>query len=297
MSTEKNNISILVKTVLCHSSYRSYNVQIAKELGGIEIAVVLMDMLDQYNYLLKEDKLISHGENIKNLMYYTESQAWERLAVHVRSFNNSIRVFEQLGFFKTFRFGMPYKRHFLPDFLKIEEWFSKNFSSHAQKHDKSCSKAPPVMPKGTTEDLRALPIYENETYPRNLFETIPNENEKKSNSSSSDSSFKNKKKEQKEDILSLDEDQLVTWILEDFRFENGAPIKGSVAFRWIQKYGVFAVRDAILYYQKMNKIETKLKPEAYVEKALMKNYATLDNKRNFARNEDLKQKQRHDRNS
>jgi hypothetical protein len=126
----------LLDNFVSQEKYRTYNIEIAKKLGDVSYAVLLNDLLDQEKYLKKEKKLTSHEKYGDDLMYYTSDQAWNRCGIKKDYFDAAIRKFENLGFLKKFKFGLPCKSFYRLNRLVIAEWlFSNILSSCGNSHN------------------------------------------------------------------------------------------------------------------------------------------------------------------
>jgi hypothetical protein len=141
--------------LLSHENYRQYNVPIAKKLGGIEYAILLNDMLDQYKHLMSKNMLVSHVDYGDGLMYYTQAQAYERCGISRKWFESGLKLFMKLGFLSTIvKFGAPPKRYFKLDVLAIYDWKTSNKDYiMSQGANRNVPKDKSKCPKGHTNDI------------------------------------------------------------------------------------------------------------------------------------------------
>ncbi len=136
----------MLNTFLSNDKYRLYNVDMAKRLGGVEYAVILNDMLDQFKYLKSQDQLLNHEKHGNDLMYYTKDQCYDRCAINKDRFETAIKKFVELDFIRVFRFGLPCKNYYSFNHLKIAQWlFYKNVS---RKRDSSNCMEETLQPDG-----------------------------------------------------------------------------------------------------------------------------------------------------
>ena len=149
-------------TFIRSNSYRTYNIQIAKALGGVEYAVVLHDMLDQYFYLSEREKLISHPDHGKNLMFYTDTVCWDRCAIGKKTLMTATRKLAELGILQIFSFGLPKKNYYRFSFNNLQNWINSNISSSgAIRNHWQFPKEPLEAPKGTAYDPNNNPKIES----------------------------------------------------------------------------------------------------------------------------------------
>jgi hypothetical protein len=99
-----------------------------------------------------------------------------------------------------------------------------------------------------------------------------------------------------EDISSLSPSEGLIWLREIFRFKNGQAIQDASLFRWCKKHGSLYVIHQVFYLLKQEAKRKIPKPEAYLQRAVDSDYAGIQHNREFAKQEDLKQKQRLERN-
>ncbi|CAB4121649.1 hypothetical protein UFOVP1357_32 [uncultured Caudovirales phage] len=126
-----HNTNLLIH-LLPSSRYINVHVDIAK-LIGVESAMLLADLIDQYRFLMEKGSLVEHPDHGSELMYYTDAQAWERCAIHERSFRSIIKKFIDLKFIEVCRFGLPSKNYYRLDLELITEYISNNLSRNAQE--------------------------------------------------------------------------------------------------------------------------------------------------------------------
>jgi hypothetical protein len=151
-SQKKPSYSNIVDTFISDCNFRKFNIVVARELGSIEYAVILNDMLDQYNYLTRENKLISHLKYGDGLMFYTQAQAWDRCAVNRKPFETALKKFIYLGFISVVKFGMPYKSYYKINKEAIGEWLSNLSYSLSKRSNKHVQRSKQACPKEQTYD-------------------------------------------------------------------------------------------------------------------------------------------------
>lgn len=137
MSHSKSNTYDPIKllgSILGEKNKRTYNVEMAKRLGGVDYAVILSDLIDSYLYFYQNNKLISHIEHGDGFMYYTIAGAYERCGVNRWAFEKSIKMFTDLGFLSTIvKFGNLGRKHFKLDVSRICDWFFASENLEMQK--------------------------------------------------------------------------------------------------------------------------------------------------------------------
>lgn len=108
-------------------NYRKYNVVLAKRLGGIEYAILLTDLIDMFKYLSKNKMLVSHIKYGDGLMYYTQTQAYDRCGINKDSFTSGKQKLIDIGLISdVVRFGMPPRNYFRLNFITIYDFIISN---------------------------------------------------------------------------------------------------------------------------------------------------------------------------
>lgn len=160
---ENSQYVSIVDNFISAESYRTYNINVAKWLGGVEYAVVLMDLVEQYNFLFKSAKLVSSEKYGRGWMFYTESRAFERCAVPAKSFRSAIKKFEELGFIKIAKWGLPYKSYYHLNKAAIGKWLLSNkVSSYSQGPNLDSPTEEQALPQGLTYEPYMNPIDETD---------------------------------------------------------------------------------------------------------------------------------------
>lgn len=256
--------NLLLRTFISHENYRKYNVPLAKALNGIEHAVLLNDLMDQYFYLLDNDKLVSHIDHGDNLMFYTIQQAFDRCGINRISFESGIKMFISLGFIsKVCKFGIPFKKYLKLDLTRIYDWiFSNNLYSlhkHANRVAQTCKQA-------------CMKMQSNDNY---------NESNKESKYRSS----KSPSQKNKEIVKEVDSFDPLTYVLRD-----GQPLKRITAGSYKNKMKDPLLRDKILsnvrWYESQidSGVVPKTTHERFLQYAITKDMAS---KSNSSENNDL----------
>ncbi len=154
---------------------------LAKNLGKIEYAVLLQDMITQYKHFRNAGQLISHLTHGDGLMYYTIEKAYERTGIKKDSFNSAIKLFTKLGFFsKICKFGIPEKYYYILDHQAIYAYINSNnnykqrkSSVHTAESRSTVCGIPPGDKKAIKENyLRNIDIDSASASPSNLKKNV-----------------------------------------------------------------------------------------------------------------------------
>lgn len=255
----------LVRSLLSHKKYRQYNVDIAKRLGGIEYAILLNDLLDQFEHLEENRLLVSHVKYGDGLMYYTMQQAFDRCAISRTSFESAIKLFITLGFIKdVVKFGNLLKRYFRIDINAIYEWLISN-------NNYECRNLQARMQKPASEDVEISKL----TIPNNDSYTIPNN--RSPNSPLSEAPIPEPAKSS-----SLEKEKIGFFDPIKYKLRNGERLKEVTAKSFRKKmqdasYATRIIANVAWYEKQMDEgIKPKKSHEAYLQWAINKNMAAKE---------------------
>lgn len=249
--------NLLLRTFISHENYRKYNVPLAKALNGIERAVLLNDLMDQYFYLLDNNKLVSHVDHGDDLMFYTIQQAYDRCGINKDSFDSALKMFISLGFIsKICKFGIPCKKYIKLDLTRIYDWI---FSSNLYSLRKPANSLPEIREQSSGNPQR-------------------NDNYNESNNESKYRSTKSPSQKNKEIVKEVDSFDPLTYVLRD-----GQPLKRITAGSYRNKMKDPNLRAKILsnvrWYE--NQIDSGVAPkkshEAFLQFAITNDMASKGN--------------------
>lgn len=94
------------------SNFRIYNIEIAKRLGNIKAAVLLHDLIDQYEYFKSSGKLVKYKKYNGSWFFYTVDKCKERTMLTKKDQITAIKILEEHNIFEKKIIGIPAKRHF-----------------------------------------------------------------------------------------------------------------------------------------------------------------------------------------
>jgi len=260
MSQTDQEKKLLVYTFVSEENFRKYNVQIAKKLGGIEYAILLNDLVDQFRHLEKNKMLVSHIKYGDGLMYYTQTQAFDRCAISRSSFEKGLEILVDLGIIDTIvKFGVPMKRYFRINMIAIYDWLVSN-KDYRMLKSTNCNVEINKLKCGNQHRNDKYNESKEEIYNRSPYSPPPE--------SKKSSSFKEK------EIASFDP---VT-----YRLRNGQPLKQVTAMSLRKKMRdpkfSFIILSNIAWYEKQ--IDSGVKPkkshEAFLQFAITNDMASKD---------------------
>lgn len=249
----------VIKSLLTHKGYRQYNVSVSKRLGGIEYAVLLNDLIDQYDHLEETDQLVSHLKYGDGLMYYTINQAYERCGISKDSFEAGLKLFISLGFFScVVKFGIPPKRYFKIDLGKIYDWLFSNNVYNLRKPANCIEETRKTFCGNPQTNDKENDIYNN-TYNRST--PPPSTSKEKS------SSYKNNK---------------IVFDPTTYKLKNGKNLKDITIKSYLNKMKDpvqrHRIESNVIWYE--NQVDSGLKPdnhEAVLQYAITKDMARVSN--------------------
>jgi len=110
----KQKISIL--DLISDSNYRTYNIIIARYLESVNAAIILSELVGRYQYHLSRNELTEDG-----WFYLTHESIEHRTMLTRREQDSAINILTTFGVIEKKLIGLPAKRHFKINELKILE--------------------------------------------------------------------------------------------------------------------------------------------------------------------------------
>lgn len=105
--------------------YRTYNVNIAKIIG-LEEAIILNDLIDQYKYFKSQNKLIQIDGEQGQWFYYSHKTCEFRTAIREESLRRIVKNLKRQNLIIYINKGVPQKRHFKLNFEEIFQLSKKD---------------------------------------------------------------------------------------------------------------------------------------------------------------------------
>lgn len=135
-------MSLNLLKLLNTSNYRQYNVCIAKYLGSVNAAIMLHDIVDQFEYYKEKNGLIRYNKHNGEWFYYTVEKCTERTCLSEKEQKSALKVLEKLNIVIHKNIGLPAKRHFKINEGRLLELFtnSKKDSSSAKRAELDSTK-------------------------------------------------------------------------------------------------------------------------------------------------------------
>ena len=126
-------------------NYRTYNLYVAQELGSVNAAIILGELIQRYTYHLDNNNLIKLRNQEGSWFYFTQEKCKERTALSRKEQDTAIKKLEALGLIKKINSGVPCMRHFQINEAQIFEFFK-----FIQPKNSSFNPDNPVTQKGQT---------------------------------------------------------------------------------------------------------------------------------------------------
>jgi hypothetical protein len=138
-----------VLDLLDSGQYQTYNRKVARELGSVNAAIILSDLVNRYNYHNDNNELRSVGGGEPEWFYYTVDKCEERTVLSRKEQETAIKILESNGLFDKKNVGVPPKRHFRLNIEKIVE-----FTTGIKELFKTPERGALKRPKGALQDDR-----------------------------------------------------------------------------------------------------------------------------------------------
>lgn len=165
-----------VLSLLNSDNYRTYNLHVARILGSLTAAIMLSELAQRCQYHKDRQELQTLKKHDGEWFYYTQELCEERTMLSREQQDSAIKCLEKLGWIKKVLAGVPPKRFFQLDELKILEALisSKNVSNLRETHKLNCGKS--------TNQSEGNPQYTKETKKEPLSKKTTNYPKKDSSS-------------------------------------------------------------------------------------------------------------------
>lgn len=253
--------AVVIAAFLRSKNFRQYNIPLAKSLGGVEYAVLLTDIIDQFFHFEEEGTLVSHVKYGDGLMYYTIEKAYERCGINRYSFESGMKLLIDLGYLKdVVKFGSPFRKYFRIDFEMIFELIISNKNYSLQK---------PANQHAGTSKLVCRNQQTNESN---------NESKKDPNNRLSPQMPVKKIQPKSEKSSSLKKQDIVFFDPMTYVLKNGYRLKPQTSKTFAKNMHDakkdFIIRNNVAWYEQQ--IEAGIDPEnheAYLQNAINKNIA------------------------
>ncbi len=121
--------------LLDSGNFQTYNRKVAKELGSVNAAIMLSELVNRYNYHKDNQELLTYKKHEGVWFYYTVEKCEERTVLSRKEQETAIKILEKRGLFTKRAIGIPPKRHFCLEMKKILEFVCglKNLFIKAEK--------------------------------------------------------------------------------------------------------------------------------------------------------------------
>ena len=123
-------------------NYRTYNIKIAQELGSVNAAIMLSELLNRYNYHKGEGELANFKKYEGVWFFYQIQKGTDRTCLSDKEQASAIRILEKLKLLEKRQIGIPAKRYFNLDLKAINDFIngSNNISRTAKKAELETTK-------------------------------------------------------------------------------------------------------------------------------------------------------------
>ena len=135
-------MSINALDLLDSGNYRTYNIKIAQELGSVNAAIMLSELLNRYNYHKEEGELANFKKYEGTWFFYQIQKGIDRTCLSDKEQASAIRILEKLELLEKRQIGIPAKRYFNLDLEAI-----MNFINSSNNISRTAKKAEQEMPK------------------------------------------------------------------------------------------------------------------------------------------------------
>ena len=139
--------------LLDSNNYQTYNRLIARELGSVNAAIMLSELVNRHNYHRDKNDLKECSKYDGLWFYYTVEKCEERTVLSRKEQDLALSKMEKHEFFTKKIIGVPGKRHFQINIKNIEEFItgSKKDSRTTQRDKLDVTKGTNSnVPKGQT---------------------------------------------------------------------------------------------------------------------------------------------------
>ena len=146
-------MSINALDLLDSGNYRTYNIKIAQELGSVNAAIMLSELLNRYNYHKEKGELANFKKYDGTWFFYQIQKGIDRTCLSDKEQASAIRILEKLELLEKRQIGIPAKRYFNLDLEAIMNFInaSNNISRTAKKaelgttkrHNRKCQNGVP----------------------------------------------------------------------------------------------------------------------------------------------------------
>lgn len=160
--------------LLDSGNFQTYNRKVARELGNVNAAIMLSELINRYNYHKSHDELLTYKKHEGVWFYYTVDKCEERTILSRKEQETAIKVLENRELFDKRSIGIPPKRHFALNIENILE-FVGGLKTLFIKSEKGVMKGP----KGAKRnDLKGRNNKEPHEEPKKDNNSIPQESKK-----------------------------------------------------------------------------------------------------------------------
>lgn len=166
VTSSQLNAESSVLSLFGNDQYRTYNVEIARKIG-VEEAIVLNDLIDEYRYRLKKGQLTELKGLIGGWFFYSATRCEERTAITKKPLMRILKSLRQKNLITTVKKGMPAVNYYQINWEVVSallEVPNETTSSPKRDHKKSQTGPQPHIiytntknePKNTTRNSVAL---------------------------------------------------------------------------------------------------------------------------------------------
>lgn len=122
-----------ILSLLNSGNFQMYNRAVARELGSVNAAIFLSEMINRYEFHQQEKTLFV--EDGVEWFYYTNELGTERLCLSKKEQDTAVKILIERGFVEKCVKGLPAKRYFSLNNENIEAYFlnSKSISRSDEK--------------------------------------------------------------------------------------------------------------------------------------------------------------------
>lgn len=121
--------------LLDSGNFQTYNRQVARELGSVNAAIMLSELVNRYNYHKDKNELKNFEKYEGTWFYYQVEKCTERTVLSDKEQATALKILAPFNLFEKKSIGIPAKRHFNLDIPAIIAFItgSKNISRTAEK--------------------------------------------------------------------------------------------------------------------------------------------------------------------
>lgn len=108
--------------LLDHGNYQTYNRKVARELGSVNAAIMLSELVNRYHYHRDREQLLFYPKFPGEWFYYTVEDCEKRTVLSRKEQETALKILEKHDLFEKRSIGMPATRHFQLKIDKILEF-------------------------------------------------------------------------------------------------------------------------------------------------------------------------------